>query len=197
MEVLYILVIRSCSTVFIVVFWQRKLPSPGFLVEVVLVDYNGNDTTSTPETVTNKSDERSSTSAAAAPVDVSTTAPDAAKAPENHDKEDDVFSDGEAEDSASSRSRQAKAESEAVSNSTGGSESKNSNQVTSLTQATEKVSLGSTSAVAIDSGNKPKSEDGRTVPNVEAPSSSESEFKAMAADASVFTFGDDEDYESE
>lgn len=163
------------------------MPSPGFLVEVVLVDYNGNVTTTQPETVTNKSDERSNSSPA--PADASTTAPNAAKESENHEKEDDVFSDGEAEDS--SRSKQARAGSEAVTNSTTGSEPKTSNQMTSLTHATEQISLGDTS-----SATKPKSDDGRTVSSLEAPSSA-SEFKAMAADASVFTFGDDEDYESE
>jgi phosphatidylinositol-3,4,5-trisphosphate 3-phosphatase/dual-specificity protein phosphatase PTEN len=37
---------------------------------------------------------------------------------------------------------------------------------------------------------------GGTVSSLEA-NNAQSEFKAMAADASVFTFGDDEDYESE
>jgi hypothetical protein len=37
---------------------------------------------------------------------------------------------------------------------------------------------------------------GGAVPALEVPNT-ESEFKAMAADASVFTFGDDEDFESE
>ncbi|TKY50952.1 phosphatase protein [Spatholobus suberectus] len=45
-------------------FDKRKLPSPGFMVEVVLVDYNGNVVTSKPETTTQKSDESSSNSPA-------------------------------------------------------------------------------------------------------------------------------------
>jgi len=44
---------------------------------------------------------------------------------------------------------------------------------------------------------EPKSDaGGGAVPALEVPNR-ESEFKAMAADASVFTFGDDEDFESE
>ncbi|KAF7811016.1 phosphatidylinositol 3,4,5-trisphosphate 3-phosphatase and protein-tyrosine-phosphatase PTEN2A [Senna tora] len=175
-------------------FDKRKLPSPGFLVEVVLVDYNGNVTTAQAETVTKKSDERSSTSTV--PVDASTTTPNSEKESGNQDKEDDVFSDGEGEDSGSTRSRQAKAASEGVSNSSTGSESQTSNRMTNLTQATEKISLGNANATPMDNANKPKSDEGRTVSSLEG-GSTESEFKAMAADASVFTFGDDEDYESE
>ena len=159
------------------------------------MDYDGNVTTSKPETVPNARDERSSS--VPTPVDASTTAPKAEKESENRNKEDDVFSDGELEDSTS-RSRQAKAASEAVANpnSTTGSESKTSSEMKSITHGTEQISLGPTSATPIPSGSKPKGEDARTVSSVEAPSS-ESEFKAMAADASVFTFGDEDDYESE
>ncbi|KAJ1402903.1 hypothetical protein SESBI_27740 [Sesbania bispinosa] len=128
------------------------------------------------------------------PVEVSSPVLNADKESGGHDK-DDVFSDGEAEHPAS-RSKQTKASSEAVetvANATRESESnKISNQIANLTNATEQVSLGNKISAPIHSAGEPKSDvDGRTV------SSSESEFKAMAADASVFTFGDDEDYESD
>ncbi|XP_019441473.1 PREDICTED: phosphatidylinositol 3,4,5-trisphosphate 3-phosphatase and protein-tyrosine-phosphatase PTEN2A-like isoform X2 [Lupinus angustifolius] len=154
-------------------FDKRKLPSPGFLVEVVLVDYNGNVVTYKPDTVTNKSDESSSNNPA--PVE-----------------------DGEAEHHASSRTKQTKAATEAVTNVTTGTElNRISNQITNVTHATEQVSLGNKSSTAIHSTGEPKSDvDGRTTSGLEAPST-ESEFKAMAADASVFTFGDEEDYESD
>lgn len=177
-------------------FDKRKLPSPGFMVEVVLVDYNGNVVTSRPETVTKKSDESPSNSPA--PVEVSPAAPNASKESEGAEK-DDVFSDGEAEHPASSRSKQTKASEavETVTNAPRESESnKNSDQVSNLTRATEQVSLGNKISTPIHSAGEPKSDDGRTVPSLPTPSS-ESEFKAMAADASVFTFGDDEDYESD
>lgn len=185
-------------TVFLgMLFLQRKLPSPGFQVEVVLVDYNGNVVTSKLETNTKKSDESSSTSPA--PVEASTPAPNADKESGDHDK-DDVFSDGEADHPASSRSKQTKAPSdavEAVANATRESEAnKVANQITNITQATEQVSLGNKISTPSHSAGEPKRDDGRTVSSFEVPSS-ESEFKAMAADASVFTFGDDEDYESD
>ena len=160
------------------------------------MDYNGNVVTSKPETITKKSDESSSNSPA--PVEVSTPAQNADKESGSHDK-DDVFSDGESEHSTSSRSKQTKAASEpveTVTKATTGSESNRiSNQITNLTNATEQVSLGNASSTAIHAG-RAKSDDERTVSSLEVPSS-ESEFKAMAADASVFTFGDDEDYESD
>ncbi|KAI4298492.1 hypothetical protein L6164_032043 [Bauhinia variegata] len=180
-------------------FDKRKLPSPGFMVEVVLVDYNGSVTTSKPETVTKKTGERSSSSPA--PVDVGVTTPNADKESRSDDK-DDVFSDGEGEDAGSSRSRQTKAASEAAGTASSaaiGSESDiSSNQIKSLTHATEQVSLGNTGSIPVRSVSEPKSDvdEKRKGSSLEAPSS-ESEFKAMAADASVFTFGDEEDYESE
>lgn len=182
------------------VFWQRKLPSPGFQVEVVLADYNGNVVTSNPE-ATKKSDESSSKSPA--PAETNTPAPNADKesGDGDQDKDDDVFSDGEAEHPASSQSKQTKAPSKAVAtvaSATKESEAnKTSNQITNITHATEQVSLGSKISTPSHSTGEPKSDvGGKTVSSLDGPSS-ESEFKAMAADASVFTFGDDEDYESD
>ncbi|KAK7269864.1 hypothetical protein RIF29_22644 [Crotalaria pallida] len=170
-------------------FDKRKLPSPGFLVEVVLVDYNGN-VTSKPDTVTKNSEESSSNNPA--PVEVSTPALNVDKESGSNDK-DDVFSDGEAEHPASSRTKQTKPVSEsveAVTNAGGTESNRVSNQITNLTHAAEQVSLGNKSSTPIHSSGEPKGD------GLEAPST-ESEFKAMAADASVFTFGDDEDYESD
>ncbi|CAJ2630549.1 unnamed protein product [Trifolium pratense] len=181
-------------------FDKRKLPSPGFQVEVVLVDHNGNVVASKPE-ITKKSDESSSTNPA--PVEVSNPTPNANKesSGDGDQDKDDVFSDGEAEHHASSRSKQTKAPSESVetvASATKESEAnKISNQITNITHATEQVSLGSKISTPSQSTGEPKSDvGGRTVSSLDGPSS-ESEFKAMAADASVFTFGDDEDYESD
>ncbi|KAK2405162.1 phosphatidylinositol 3,4,5-trisphosphate 3-phosphatase and protein-tyrosine-phosphatase PTEN2A [Trifolium repens] len=181
-------------------FDKRKLPSPGFQVEVVLVDHNGDVVASKPEII-KKSDESSSTNPA--PVEASNPAPNADKESGDGDQDkDDVFSDGEADHPASSRSKQTKAPSEAVetvASATKESEpNKISNQITNITHATEQVSLGSKISTPSQSTGEPKSDvGGRTaVSSLDGPSS-ESEFKAMAADASVFTFGDDEDYESD
>lgn len=182
-------------------FDKRKLPSPGFMVEVVLADYDGNVVASKPETTTKKSDESSSNSSASpAPEESRSPAQNADKESESNDK-DDVFSDGEAEQSGSSRSKQTKAPSEAVEtvkNDSRVSESnRTSNQVANLSHATEQVSLGNKSSTPTHSASEPRSNvDGRSVSSLGVPSA-ESEFKAMAADASVFTFGDDEDYESD
>uniref|UniRef100_A0A2K2C629 Phosphatidylinositol-3,4,5-trisphosphate 3-phosphatase n=1 Tax=Populus trichocarpa TaxID=3694 RepID=A0A2K2C629_POPTR len=180
-------------------FDKRKLPSPGFQVEVVLVDYDGTvSTRSNIETAVKKSDEGSST--ALASVDAGTTAPNQNKDSASNDK-DDVFSDSEAEESVSSKQKQAQAssaggETAATPAPSSGTDNK-TEKVASLTQATEQFSLGNTGSQQSHAPAQPKIEAvGGTVSSLEA-NNAQSEFKAMAADASVFTFGDDEDYESE
>ncbi|XWS68064.1 hypothetical protein CRYUN_Cryun04dG0058300 [Craigia yunnanensis] len=200
-------------------FDKRKLPSPGFQVEVVLVDYNGTVPTKpqTETATTNKPDESSGT--AAASTDGGATPSNKNKDPGHNDK-DDVFSDSEAEESGSSKSRQNKAASaEGVAAPSATSKSKtntNSDQVASLVHSTEQVSLGSANSQQTHTSREPRKDAvveaaaaGVQVSSSESEfkamaaaagvqvSSSESEFKAMAADASVFSFGDDEDYESE
>ncbi|XP_047173488.1 phosphatidylinositol 3,4,5-trisphosphate 3-phosphatase and protein-tyrosine-phosphatase PTEN2A [Vigna umbellata] len=184
-------------------FDKRKLPSPGFMVEVVLLDHNANVVTSQPKTTSTKSDESSSNSPTGpVPVERSTPSQNAVKESESHNDKDDVFSDGEAEQSASSTTKQKNAPSEAVEtvkNDTRGSDSDRiSNEISNLSHATEQVSLGNnSSSTSIHHASEPRSNvDGKTVSSIEVPSA-ESEFKAMAADTSVFTFGDDEDYESD
>ncbi|KAG2401291.1 hypothetical protein LR48_Vigan609s004000 [Vigna angularis] len=184
-------------------FDKRKLPSPGFMVEVVLLDHNANVVTLQPKTTSTKSDESSSNSPTGpVPVERSTPSQNAVKESESHNDKDDVFSDGEAEQSASSTTKQKNAPSEAVEtvkNDTRGSDSDRiSNEIANLSHATEQVSLGNkSSSTSIHHASEPRSNvDSKTVSSIEVPSA-ESEFKAMAADTSVFTFGDDEDYESD
>lgn len=171
---------------------QRKLPSPGFQVEVVLVDVP---TTPNTETTTKRSDESSGANPVS--VDGGDAAPKQSK---NSGNQDDVFSDGET-DEGSSKSRRAEAASAAggaVINSTSTSETNSkSDQIASLTQATEQASIGNKGSTQVHAASEPKSVPvGGSAPSLSG-TNSESEFKAMAADASVFTFGDDEDYESE
>ncbi|KAL5562445.1 hypothetical protein UlMin_032192 [Ulmus minor] len=171
-------------------FDKRKLPSPGFQVEVVLVDFTGTVTT-TPnaETTTKKPDESSQSTPALA--EGQAAAPKEPKDSVNQEG-DDVFSDSEADESGSSKTRSAEAAPAAggsVANTTSASETNaKPDQVSSLTRATEQVSIGNTVSTQAHTASEPKSD---------AVGGSESEFKAMAADASVFTFGDEEDYESE
>jgi phosphatidylinositol-3,4,5-trisphosphate 3-phosphatase/dual-specificity protein phosphatase PTEN len=182
-------------------FVQRKLPSPGFQVEVVLVDNDGSVSSgSNAETDVKKSDEGSSTAPAPVEAATATAEPNQNKDPGSNDK-DDVFSDGEADESVFSKRKQAQAssaggQSAATPAPSPGTDSK-SDQVASLTQATEQFSLGNRGSQQSRATSQPKSEVvGGTVSSLEA-NNSHSEFKAMAADASVFTFGDDEDYESD
>ncbi|CAK9136456.1 unnamed protein product [Ilex paraguariensis] len=189
-------------------FDKRKLPSPGFLVEVVLVDYDSAVTTRpSAENAITKAIESSNS------IPISGTSPasvnaDAINSNKNSgsSEKDDVFSDSEAEETSSSKSKQTKEASKGdgtVSKTAFKSESQintTSDQIASLTRETEQVSLGSIGSTHIDTTPDPKktaiggSVSGHEVP---MPVGEVSDFKAMAADASVFTFGDDEDYESE
>ncbi|KAB2091588.1 hypothetical protein ES319_A03G202000v1 [Gossypium barbadense] len=161
-------------------FDKRKLPSPGFQVEVVLADYNDPVPSNPPtKTTANKPDESSGTSAAPS---------------SNNNNKDDVFSDVEEEESATSTNRQQKP---AASSATTKSEtSTNPDQVTSLVHSTEKVSLGSANSQQTHTTGNPTKDAAAAAAGTEV-SSLESEFKVMAADTSVFSFGDEEDYESE
>lgn len=182
-------------------FDKRKLPSPGFQVEVVLVDYSGNvPTTPNTETSAKKPDESSGTKPSSDEGGAA-AAPQESKSPGSRDK-DDVFSDSEAEEGGSAKSRQAEATSPpagvpVASTSTSSESDTKPDQISSLTNATKQVSIGNTDSKQAAAASEPKSSvSGGNAPGLEA-SSAESEFKAMAADASVFSFGDDEDSESE
>ncbi|XP_021729700.1 phosphatidylinositol 3,4,5-trisphosphate 3-phosphatase and protein-tyrosine-phosphatase PTEN2A-like [Chenopodium quinoa] len=95
-------------------FDKRKLPSPGFQVEVVLVDYDGTPPSPTPqpEPVVQKPNDQ--TGPPSEQVNEVSSAPEASKDPqgqaqsEQQDK-DDVFSDDEVDGSGSSRSKKAQA----------------------------------------------------------------------------------------
>lgn len=135
-------------------FDKRKLPSPGFQVEVVVVDYNTTTTTQPkPET------ESTTKPAEGTPSD-----PPPAATTTTTTKDDEVFSDTESDP-----------------------------KVAKLSNDTKNLSIGNVIPTPTPD-RKPESDSG--VP--EKMTGEVSDFKAMAADASVFTFGDDdEDYESD
>jgi phosphatidylinositol-3,4,5-trisphosphate 3-phosphatase/dual-specificity protein phosphatase PTEN len=176
-------------------FDKRKLPSPGFQVEVVLVDYNGT-VPASPQTETSNDKSVESSVATPIPVDGTSGTANSNKDSESNDK-DDVFSDSEAEES-SSKTRQSKATSEAggtANTKSPTSETTNATQIAGLTHETQQISLGKTSSTT-----EPRNVAiGETASGLEVPTpvGEVSDFKAMAADASVFTFGDDEDYDDE
>lgn len=180
---------------------QRKLPSPGFQLEVVLVDYNGaapNVPVGTPtETSANGLVGRPGTDHASTDGAVgATAAPQLAKESGSSEKDDDVFSDNEAEEANSSKPKQARVASEAATtdiNIKSGSQGHKSDQVSSLSNDTEKLSLGKADTIE-----SKKAADGAVSGlGTSNPVGEVSEFKAMAADASVFTFGDEDDYGSD
>ncbi|KAK6131930.1 hypothetical protein DH2020_034338 [Rehmannia glutinosa] len=169
--------------------FKRKLPSPGFQIEVVLVDY---DAASAPlarppsETTANESAENPGANTASRPNPAPT---DEAK---NSKKEkDDEFSDSDADEkNASSKSKQTEISSQVAGTVTTNDANVDSHQIANLTRKAEQVSLGSPGST-----NTELKKD--AVGGTSGTEGEVSEFKAMAADASVFSFGDDEDYESE
>lgn len=185
---------------------QRKLPSPGFQLEVVLVDYDGAavPARAQSETAANQSVESPGPVVASGPspgtVNETAVVSDTNKETGNREK-DDVFSDSEAEESVSSKSKRVssipKIGESVDKNAVGSGHSGNSDQAADLAHKTEHMSLGS----AGSSVNEPRKDvvDKGTISGLEGSNSvgGVSEFKVLAADASVFTFGDEEDYESE
>ncbi|XP_031128393.1 phosphatidylinositol 3,4,5-trisphosphate 3-phosphatase and protein-tyrosine-phosphatase PTEN2A-like [Ipomoea triloba] len=176
-------------------FDKRKLPSPGFLVEAVLADYDAAfPATPQPEATGVKSADNSSSKTTSSP---SPGSADESAADSNQqsasNKKDDVFSDNEAEESGK---RKVTAPSEGVDAEVSGSGTNTgSTQISSLTHKVEQISMEEPGA----KHNEPKKDAAvGAAPGSDTPSLAEvSDFKAMAADASVFTFGDEEDYESE
>ncbi|XP_009606825.1 phosphatidylinositol 3,4,5-trisphosphate 3-phosphatase and protein-tyrosine-phosphatase PTEN2A [Nicotiana tabacum] len=185
-------------------FDKRKLPSPGFQVEVVLVDYDAA-FPARPQSETATKESADSSSANPAPGSNPTSGGEPAarsntnQHPGNSDK-DDVFSDNESEETGMSKTRQTKAASEASAPADakplGSKNNNDSDKLSSLTHKTEQVSLGGTSS--IHSEPKRDGSVGATSGvEVSNPVGGVSDFKVVAADASVFSFGDEEDYESE
>ncbi|KAJ6803542.1 phosphatidylinositol 3,4,5-trisphosphate 3-phosphatase and protein-tyrosine-phosphatase PTEN2A [Iris pallida] len=177
-------------------FDKRKLPSPGFQVEVVLVGYDGSPPQRAPRPTTNpESNEESATVTSTR----ETVASDNQNGSGSADK-DDVFSDS---DSESSKSRRAKTAGNAdgASRKDEPSDTKASKEeISSLAHSVEQLNLtkegDSKGPNAPELRSEEKSKGSLAMETPELESTSMSEFKAIAADASVFSFGD-EDYESE
>ncbi|XP_020080240.1 phosphatidylinositol 3,4,5-trisphosphate 3-phosphatase and protein-tyrosine-phosphatase PTEN2A-like [Ananas comosus] len=189
-------------------FEKRKLPSPGFQVEVVLVDYDGsqpsrpvNTTSGTNKEPVATENNNSSSSAPSNSNPSPNPNPTTKETGSSQQDRDDVFSDSEetAEGGGSTKSRRV------VSTTTAAKASETSvkeKEAANVAQGIEKVSLKSEEGEVRTEGGEskkasPPSGSGPPPPPQPESTSSVSEFKAMAADASVFSFGDDEDYESE
>lgn len=184
---------------------QRKLPSPGFQVEIVLVDYSGSQPPKQKPadgSADKKSDADSSTSSNAKD---SNAGPVESNKETGSDDKDDVFSDNEAED-GSSKGRKEEVSSSGQGGANGAKASETSvaqQEPSAAASGIEKITISGDQGIARASDatslkTEASSKSGSTKaqpPAVE--SSSLSEFKAIAADASVFSFGDEDDYESE
>jgi phosphatidylinositol-3,4,5-trisphosphate 3-phosphatase and dual-specificity protein phosphatase PTEN len=147
---------------------QRKLPSPGFQLEVVLLDYDGSEPLK--PTLANVRKYVKSTEKAA--PGESKPAPQKADQSFSDKDEDKVFSDNDGKGNGSNKNKQVKDPS-----------LPDEAPQSKISQAMEGVSL--------------KGQDTDLKENLSANSTSANDFKAIAADTSVFSFGDDEDYESE
>lgn len=174
-------------------FDKRRVPSPGFQVEVVMIDYDETiSTKSEAETATNRSEGTSGYVASNSGI---TATSNRNSASDNQDK-DDVFSDSDSEETGSSKIRQTQASSERGAAAPDSKSNTMSEQIGTVTHGTDKISLRSNEPSQIDSSHNPNY--GMTTKSSSGLDSvGGSDIKAMAADASVFTFGDDEDYESE
>ncbi|EPS74080.1 hypothetical protein M569_00672, partial [Genlisea aurea] len=137
-------------------FDKRKLPSPGFQVEVVLVDHD--------PSRASISRNPTATNATTSPSSPAPSAEVNASEKDSKSSKHDEFSDSEADDAAAA----AASKSRALQQPEAGPDNKQAN-----------------AAAGPPTQNEAKKDAGEV-----------SEFKAMAADASVFSFGD-EDYESE
>ncbi|PIA27150.1 hypothetical protein AQUCO_08300086v1 [Aquilegia coerulea] len=168
-------------------FDKRSFPSPGFQVEIVMIDYNGN----IPRRTKN---ERTSTgSGGSLSTDTTASRSNPEKGSENQDK-DDVFSDSESEESESSGKRKAQVtySAEPANNTT--YPKAVPEEVAAITHGTAQISLtggGPTEISRTKSGGTSQEE------MKKVDSMGVSDIKAIAADASVFSFGDEEDSESE
>lgn len=180
-------------------FDKRKIPAPGFQVEIVMVDFDGSP--AKKDGSGSKEADKKPTGATD-PRDGRKPSADSTKDAENHDK-DDVFSDNESEGMESSNTRHAyganNAEGRVMAE---GSESKSSKEEKPTRgHQIDGVSLRNEGATKDASAVERKYEDNITSSSLlESPSlgsANLSEFKPVAADASVFSFGDEDEYESD
>ncbi|CAA0840992.1 PTEN 2 [Striga hermonthica] len=165
-------------------FDSRKLPSPGFQVEIVMTDYNGT-------VPTEAKTEHSSTTCdgkQAGPVPTSSSS-----TKEQNDK-DDVFTDSEGEEESSSRGGGVGPTTASSGGPTQRAESSVSvvGDATTVSHAMGRLSLGRETMHDESKAGGPHRAGGPRIPNMDS-----TDIKAIAADASVFSFGDDEDYESD
>ncbi|GAB4846950.1 Phosphatidylinositol 3,4,5-trisphosphate 3-phosphatase and protein-tyrosine-phosphatase pten2a, variant 2 [Ancistrocladus abbreviatus] len=157
-------------------FDKRKLPSPRFQVEIVMIDYNGViPKGSNADPSSKKSNGRLGRTPTCNNEGAATSSQNGRS---ESDGKDDVFSDSDGEGDESSNVKQFQTPA--------------NEHVTNLTHEANKLSIRDKEPTL-----SKNSDSGSAAPNSPGLNSSGlTDFKAIAADASVFSFGD-EDYESE
>ncbi|KAL1564178.1 Phosphatidylinositol 3,4,5-trisphosphate 3-phosphatase and protein-tyrosine-phosphatase pten2a [Salvia divinorum] len=172
-------------------FDKRKLPSPGFQVEIVMVDYDGTAPLKT------RADDNTK-GADGKPQDVPSSSENKNRSSQQNkqNNEDDVFSDSDGEEPAPSRSSSVDPRPISIAGTAPQSEqATKSERVSSVSHQMERVSVGRESMSSQSQSKEVKVDEverASTIPNMGS-----TDIKAIAADASVFSFGDDEDDESD
>ncbi|KAL3526813.1 hypothetical protein ACH5RR_011469 [Cinchona calisaya] len=171
-------------------FDKRKLPSPGFQVEIVMIDSDG----TLPSKF--KADQRAKESdgrvgSHPSSNERSNTNPARVEVTAKIDNNDDVFSDSDGKESVPSRSRTGNKASAPIESGT------KANKIVSLNHQTEQLSLGSKVPTHYQTNTSKEMNSNGVERTGAIPNLGSGDIKAIAADASVFSFGDDEDYESE
>ncbi|XP_076918045.1 phosphatidylinositol 3,4,5-trisphosphate 3-phosphatase and protein-tyrosine-phosphatase PTEN2A-like [Bidens hawaiensis] len=172
-------------------FDKRKLPVPGFKVEIVMIDYDG----TTPDKY--KANEKPTLSS----NDCSPSNKDSRRKKDSNSQEtDNVFSDSDDEDKpVSAKPSSSKASKAIKEQAVTTPPTPQQSDVTTLRKNTQQLFLHSTQQTSDNQQSTQQTSDSKhvekTTPNL--PNLDSGDIKAIAADASVFSFGDDEDYESE
>lgn len=178
-------------------FDKRKLPTPGFQVEVVMIDYDGSLPTRLKTDSTSKGSDRRSIHDRASGNEAAQS--NTNKISGGEEKDDDVFSDSDEEngDIKTSLAHSTSGTGNGTSKADHSSTTIASGRIVSLAHDTSCLTLGNEKNSQPNAPKEPAviQPSAIEIPNLDLVRASD--FKAIAADASVFTFGDEEDFDSE
>lgn len=172
---------------------QRKLPTPGFQIEVVMIDYDGTLPRRLKTDSAGKGSDRRSIHDQASGHEAEQSSKSKNLGVEEND--DNVFSDSD-EENGDTKTRLDQSTAKADHSSTAVA----SEKIGTLAHETSHLSLRNEKSTQTNASKEPNFDgaiqpSGLDIPNLD--SARASDFKAIAADASVFTFGDEEDFDSE
>ncbi|KAL0543093.1 hypothetical protein IC582_018180 [Cucumis melo] len=178
-------------------FDKRKLPTPGFQVEVVMIDYDGTLPARLKTDSAGKGSDRRSIHNRASGHEAGQS--NSNKMSEGEENDDNVFSDSDEEngDIKTSLTQSTSGNGNGNSKTDHSSTIISSERIGSLAHETSHLSFGNEKNSQPNAPKEPAAiqPSGLEIPNLDSVRASD--FKAIAADASVFTFGDEEDFDSE